>query len=140
MTVCRYLDSSAIVKLVVAETHSTALRQFLTDDITLVTSELAITEVLRAVAHLEPLASARAAAVVGYVEQLAVTRNVLDTAGRLELPGLRSLDAIHIASALLLAHQLEAFVTYDVRQADAARALGLQVHSPGTDLTTELED
>jgi predicted nucleic acid-binding protein len=85
-------------------------------------------------------ASARAAAVVGYVEQLAVTRNLLDTAGRLELPGLRSLDAIHIASALLLTHQLEAFVTYDVRQADAARALGLQVRSPGTDLTAELED
>jgi len=44
--------------------------------------------------------------------------------------GLRSLDAIHLASALTLGDELDAFVTYDARQADAARAAGLTVESP----------
>lgn len=137
---CWYLDSSAVVKLVVAEAESTALRGAIANDRVLVTSELAITEVLRAVMHLGSLATARAATVVGYLDQLGMSRALLDDAGRLDVPGLRSLDAIHLASARLLEHQLEAFVTYDLRQAGAAHALGLPVFSPGARLLPELED
>lgn len=140
MTPCWYLDSSAVVKLVIAEAESSALRRSISNDTVLATSELALTEVLRAVAHLGPLAMARAVAVVGYLDQLGVTRSVLDAAGRIDLPGLRSLDAVHLASARLLDHQLAAFVTYDLRQAQAALALGLPVLSPGTPEPPELED
>lgn len=140
MNPCWYLDSSAIVKLVVHEPESPALRQAIQGDMALVTSELAHTEVRRAVGHLDALTWARASALVGYLDQLAVTMEVLDAAGRIRLPALRCLDAIHLASAQLLEHQLEAFVTYDTRQAEAARRLGLAVLTPGTAPGVELED
>lgn len=140
MTPCWYLDSSAIVKLVVREPESAALRQVIRGDWPLVTSELAHTEVRRAVAHLDALTTARAGAVVGAFDQLAVTTAILEAAGRVKLPRLRSLDAIHLASAQCLHHQLEAFITYDARQASAARQLGLTVLSPGATPGDELED
>ncbi len=62
---------------------------------------------------------------------LELTADIIAGAARLGLPPLRSLDAIHIASALELGSDLAAFVTYDARQADAARGLGLAVESPG---------
>ena len=56
--------------------------------------------------------------------------DVLDAAGRLHPPGLRTLDAIHIQCALLLGDDLDAFITYDARQAQAARLAGLRVEQP----------
>lgn len=96
MRPCWYLDSSAVVKLVVDEPESSALHQAIQGDKVLATSELAHTEVRRAIGHLDALTSARARAVVGYVDQLAVTAEVLDAAGRIRLPTLRSLDAGHL--------------------------------------------
>ena len=60
-----------------------------------------------------------------------LTQPVLDLAGVLPHPHLGTLDAIHVASALLA--EVPEFVTYDHRQAHAARAEGLLVHSPGQD-------
>jgi predicted nucleic acid-binding protein len=57
--------------------------------------------------------------------------SIASRAGVIEPVALRSLDAIHLASALELGDELDAFVTYDARQADAARELGLSVVSPG---------
>lgn len=55
---------------------------------------------------------------------------LLDAAGRLGPPALRTLEAIHLQSALLLGDELDALITYDVRQAEAARDTGLSVRSP----------
>jgi predicted nucleic acid-binding protein len=59
-----------------------------------------------------------------------LTRRVLLAAGSLEAPGLRTLDAIHVAAAARLGSGIDAFVSYDRRQADAARGAGLRVASP----------
>lgn len=58
------------------------------------------------------------------------TATVADRAGALQPAQIRTLDAIHLASAELVADEIGAFVTYDFRVADAARALGLRVAAP----------
>ena len=69
-------------------------------------------------------------ALLGAIALLTIGDRVLKTAARLDPPGLRSLDAIHLATALRLASDLTAFVSYDVRQLEAAATLGLPVTSP----------
>jgi predicted nucleic acid-binding protein len=128
---CWYLDSSALVKLVVEEHETQTLRESLVAPAHLVTSDLATTEVLRAVQDQGPLAMARAIAVLGCCERILVDGEVLETAGRLAAHDLRSLDAIHLASAALLEDHLDAFVTYDRRQALAAQAQGFRLLAPG---------
>ena len=128
-----YLDSSAIVKLVQAEAESSALRRFLrihqADG--RVTSALARVEVVRAVARGGPAAVSQARRQLARVDQVNLDRRLLDDAATLS-PGavLRSLDAVHLASARLLGSELRAVVTYDRRMADAALALGLPVEAP----------
>ena len=68
--------------------------------------------------------------VIGQLQLVRLTAEILDAAGRMDPPGLRALDAIHLQCALLLGGELDAFVTYDERQADAARAAGLPVVAP----------
>ena len=136
---CWYLDSSALVKLVVEEPETRALRESLTTPAHLVTSDLATTEVLRAVHVQGPLAMTRAMAVLGCCERILVDTEVLETAGRLATDDLRSLDAIHLASAALLGDHLDAFVTYDRRQALAAQAEGFGLLTPGIDGIDHIE-
>jgi predicted nucleic acid-binding protein len=132
-----YADSSALVKLVIRESESGPLRTYLADA-ELVTSELALTEIpraiRRAVAH-DPSMPAEslldcAAAVLDSVALRPLSRDLLAGAGALAEPSLRALDAIHVASAAGLS-PVEAFVTYDERQAAAARLAGLRTMSPG---------
>jgi predicted nucleic acid-binding protein len=125
-----YIDSSAIVKLAVAEPESRALRRALSRRTTLVTSALARTEVARALLPLGPEAVQRGDEVLRRVQLLRVNDRVLIEAGRLEPPELRSLDAIHLASARQLGASLTRIVTYDARMADAARACGWSVLAP----------
>lgn len=127
-----YLDSSAIVKLVAAEPESAALRRFLRrSDEPRATSALARTEVVRAVASGGPVAVERARTVLAGVAEIVVTRTVLDRAALLDGGArLRSLDAIHLASALRLARDLSSVVTYDRRMAAAAESLGVPVDAP----------
>lgn len=132
-----YLDSSALVKLVRDEPESADLRTFLAVD-DLVSSELALTEVPRAIrraAAVEPtLPSAqlieRAEELLDTVALLPLDRALLTTAGALVEPVLRALDAIHLATALDLG-SIDAFVSYDERQAAAARLGGLRTAAPG---------
>lgn len=124
-----YLDSSAIVKLAVAEPQSRALRRYLARK-PLVTSALARTEVARALLPLGADALERGEDTLRRVQLLRVNDRVLAAAGRLAPPELRSLDAIHLAAAQLLAASLRCVVTYDVRMADAARVLDFSVASP----------
>lgn len=126
-----YLDSSAIVKTIVEEPESRALRRFLRRRATHVASALARVEVARAIGRVESSALPRARDALEKLVIVELATPLLETAGRLAPLSLRSLDAIHVASALTIASQLEAFVTYDMRLADAAAAAGLRVVSPG---------
>lgn len=131
-----YLDASALVKLVAREPETAALRRYLRRHRTehRVTSALARTEVVRAVFDGRVDTVTRARDVIRGTGLIAVDARVLDDAATLA-PGtpLRSLDAIHLASARMLGVDLRAVVTYDGRMADAAAALGLPVAAPGSD-------
>jgi predicted nucleic acid-binding protein len=132
-----YLDASALVKLVRTEPETDTLRAFLADA-DLVSSELALTEVPRAIrraaADDPALASdsliIRAGELLDAVALLPVDRAILAAAGALEEPVLRALDAIHLAAAIDLS-PIDAFVSYDERQSAAARLAGLRTVSPG---------
>ena len=126
-----YLDTSALVKLVVREDETAALLAALAGA-ELVTSALARTELARAVTRAGVGSrQARADQVLARTAQLVIDDGTLDRAGTLLPPALRSLDAVHVAAALGLADRLDGLITYDVRMAAAARAHGLTVRSPG---------
>ena len=76
---------------------------------------------------------ARLSVALDRLEQMPIDEPVVQRAGRLGPPALRSLDAIHLASALMLADELEGIVTYDARLAQAAELLGIPVFSPAGD-------
>jgi len=132
-----YADASALVKLVRDEPESDALRTLLAGA-DLVSSELVLTEVPRAIrraaAHDPRLAldllMARDAEIVDAVALLPLDRPLLLAAGAFAEPALRASDAIHIAAAVDLS-PLDGFVSYDERQAAAARLAGLRTLSPG---------
>lgn len=128
-----YLDTSALVKLVTPERESVHLLRWLDKrtDRSWVASALVRTELIRAVSLSGPGAFGQAEAVLARMDLVSVTAAVLDAAGRLGPDGLRSLDAIHVASALRCQPDLEAVVTYDLRMIDAVRLLGLPVAHPG---------
>lgn len=131
-----YADASALVKLVRDEVESTALRTYL-QGADLVTSELVLTEIPRAVrraAALEPdlpldLLLERSAALIDALALRPLNRALLTGAGALAEPALRALDAIHVAAAVGL-DPIDCFVTYDERQAAAARLAGLRTMAP----------
>ena len=126
-----YVDTSALVKLVVAETETVALRSWLQEtDRELVASDLARTELMRAVRRSVPDRLLQARAVLDSVILVEVRTSMFEGAGRLDPVGLRSLDAIHLAVALDLGDDLEGLVTYDDRLAEAAIANGVPVVAP----------
>jgi predicted nucleic acid-binding protein len=128
-----YLESSALVKLVQREVESPALRRYLQKhrDDGRATSTLACVEVVRAVAGGGPAATAHARRQLARIDQITLDRVLLDEAAMIA-PGalLRSLDAIHLASARAIGADLRALVTYDQRLAGAADAIGLFVEAP----------
>ena len=125
-----YLDASAAAKLTIREAESGAVRSWLRDHPDRVSSSLLRTELIRAVRRAEPAHVEQARRVVGRITLLAVDTDILDNAAMLDPLGLRSLDAIHLATALRLAEELDALVTYDRRMIEAATLLGLPVASP----------
>lgn len=132
-----YLDASALVKLVVREDESEALDEFLAADARLVASELVLAETPRATARASARRSpARRAAVRARTEALLaglvlveIDRRLLSSSADIDPPPLRTLDAIHVATALSIP-ELGVFVTYDRRQAEAAQRAGLPVVAP----------
>jgi predicted nucleic acid-binding protein len=129
-----YLDSSALVKLVEQEAQSAALRQYLrrhrSDD--RVTSALACVEVVRAVSGGGARAIGHARRTLARVDQINLDRSLLDEAATLAPSALlRSIDAVHLASARLLGSDLRAVVTYDERMVAAASGLRMPVERPG---------
>ncbi len=127
-----YLDSSALVKLVIEEAESAALLTALAAWPERCSSELAVVEVERAArrASLDPADLERARTVLAGLHLLRLDREVLTLAARLEPTTLRSLDALHLATALQLGEDLGAFAAYDGGLAEAARERGLVVLAP----------
>lgn len=136
MTIVRsevfYLDASALMKLVREESQSAALENFLSDA-AVVSSEIALVELSRSARRISPDPSGMLQIVSRLIDSIALlelNRVILETASEIDVAGLRSLDAIHIASALTLPDG-DGFVTYDERQAAAARLSGIDVFAPG---------
>jgi hypothetical protein len=125
-----YLDSSAIVKLVVREPETGDLVEAVRADHTVVTSALAVTEVIRAVAR-SGTRAVRAEAVLDGIALIPIDEGILRAAASLAPRDLRTLDAIHLASALSFGRDLASLVTYDQRLAEAATGAGIDVRSPG---------
>jgi predicted nucleic acid-binding protein len=128
--VATYLDSSAIVKLAVREPESLALRRYLRRRQPLVSSALARTEVMRALLPAGDEALARGRSVLQRLDLVRVNDRILQAAGVLLPRELRSLDAIHLATAAELGAELDALVTYDDRMAAAAKRLGHRLAHP----------
>lgn len=125
-----YLDSSAIVKLAVRETESAALRRYLRRRSPLVSSSLARTEVLRALLPAGGDAVVAGRKVLTRLDLVRISNTVLNEAATLLPADIRSLDAIHLATASRLGRDLGPIVTYDDRMAEAARQLGHRVVAP----------
>ena len=136
-----YLDSSALVKLVSPEAESAALLKSLESWPARVTSELARVEVVRAArrAAADPAVERRAEEVMAGLHLLRIDDEILDLAARLEPRTLRSLDAVHLASALSLGGDLDAMAIYDAGLAAAAAACGLKVVAPDSEVALQPE-
>ena len=125
-----YLDASAIVKLVRNEPESVALVHEVRSDPERVSSALAWTEVVRAARRSRTRVD-RATVVLEGIGLVPVDDGILRAAGGLAPTTLRTLDAIHLATALSIGEDLTALVAYDDRLISAARRHGLTVRSPG---------
>jgi predicted nucleic acid-binding protein len=132
-----YLDSAAVVKLVRQESHTAELVAWLDGhhDVPLVSSALVEVEVPRALRRSAPQALVGVPAAIGRLFRLEIDATIRATAAAFAEPTLRSLDAIHLATAQVLANEsgtdLTAFVTYDQRLLASVRAAGLPTASPG---------
>jgi predicted nucleic acid-binding protein len=119
------------VKLIVDEDESDALRAFLADYPRRFASRIASIEVGRAVRRVDEAVGAQTSEAFTRLELIELTAAIAERATGLKPARLRTLDAIHLASAAAVSDEIEAFVTYDARLGDAAWALGLIVAAPG---------
>ncbi|WP_020391632.1 type II toxin-antitoxin system VapC family toxin [Kribbella catacumbae] len=130
-----YLDTAALVKFFRREVESYALVDWIADqrDQLLVSSALAEVELPRALRRTEPDLLSAVPGVLGRIAIYEIDELVRTTAAAYDDPAIRSLDAIHLATAdAVLGDDLTAFVTYDRRLLAAAEELGLTVTAPGT--------
>ena len=132
-----YMDTSALVKLIVQEAESADLRQWLADaeDRDHLTSALGRVELMRTALRsgdAEIVANAQRI-LSQHLDILAVTDEVIEMAETIGPDSLRSLDAIHLASAAQLGDALTAVVAYDNRLIEGCRNLDYPVQSPGAD-------
>jgi uncharacterized protein len=127
-----YLDSAAIVKLAHAEAESPALRDWLDkrSDLGWASSVLAEVECFRALARHSPAAVARLHPVLDLIDLVDLDAGIRTLAQTIAPATVRSLDAIHVATALRIGRQLTSFVTDDKRLADTTRTAGLAVDMP----------
>ncbi len=125
-----YLDASAAAKLLLNEFESSALRAYLGKGFLQASSALLRTELMRAARRRDVERVGDARAILARINLRELDDEVLVRAGEIAPHSLRTLDAIHIATATLLGPDLEALVTYDRRMIEAARLYGLPVASP----------
>lgn len=134
-----YLDTAAIVKLVHAETESAALRAWLDEraETGWISSVLTEVESFRALARYAPQAATRLPAVLDQVDLIDLGSPVRILAQVVRPVTVRSLDAIHLGTALHVRQALTSFVTYDKRLLEAALAAGLPADAPAYPNRTE---
>lgn len=127
-----YLDSAAVVKLAHAEAESPALRAWLNDraETGWVSSVLMEIEAFRVLARYAPEAVTRLHPVLDQIDLMDLSPRVRILAQTVRPVAVRSLDAIHVATALTIRSSLHSFVTYDKRLLDAATTAGLPAESP----------
>ncbi len=127
-----YLDTSALAKLVVSEPESAHLRQWLRErgSVPMVTNSIGVVELRRLAARVNQQVLSTAVRLLARIGVVGVTPDALALAAEIPPPEVRTLDALHIASAAMLS-DLESVVTYDERMATAAIAYGLPVAAPG---------
>ncbi|NUR61800.1 MAG: type II toxin-antitoxin system VapC family toxin [Catenulispora sp.] len=127
-----YLDSAAVVKLVHAENETRELREWLDEriDSPWTSSTLLEIEAFRALARYAPHAASRLHPVLDLMSLVDIDAGIRILAQTVRPATVRSLDAIHLATALRV--RPASFITYDKRLADAARQAGLAVEMPGT--------
>ncbi|MBX3072254.1 MAG: type II toxin-antitoxin system VapC family toxin [Thermomicrobiales bacterium] len=126
-----YFDTSALVKLVVDEPKSLGLITWLDEnDCDQISSQVATIELFRSVRRVLPSRVDHAQRVIAGIEIIKLDDAVVDLARSVAPDLLRTLDAIHLSTALAVANEIEGFVTYDSRLADAARQHGFRVVAP----------
>ena len=125
-----YIDSSAFVKLIAEESETAALRLELDRWARLASCSLLVAEVTRTVLRAAPALLPVASRLLAAVDLIAVTRPRLQQAGQLQPPQLRTLDALHLVSAMAVGARLGVLVTYDRRIASAAQWHGVSVVAP----------
>lgn len=126
-----YLDTSAFLKLVWRETERSALESFLAShEEPRVSSTLLVVEARRAALRLDPTALPSVDLMLTRIGQITIGPAIVEAASRLPQSHLRSLDAIHLATALHLGPDLTAFVSYDKRLVSAAQAERLPILAP----------
>lgn len=126
-----YADTSALAKLFLLEREGPALNGFLrSNEFTLVSSELIEVELIRTISKVDSSSIPRAWELLGSMVLLPISGSVRKIAGEL-LPGkLRSLDAIHLSTALEIKADLTGLLTYDNRMVEMATESGIEVLSP----------
>jgi len=124
-----YLDTSAFLKLITVEEETTAMRAWFTSHEAIWSSQLLYTEALRAGSRLG-IGTDLVEDALDTMSLVLPSVTTFSTAGRLQPSALRSLDALHLATALEIGDDLEGFVAYDARLVDAARAASIEVVSP----------
>ncbi len=128
-----YLDTSALVKLVIEEVESEALEHWLLlQDEPIVTSVIGKIELIRACRRIDPASVATANMLLADMALVPMASWVMVTAEKIGPPTLRSLDALHLAAAFELGPGVSGFIAYDKRLRDAAALAGLRVMTPGT--------
>ena len=126
-----YLDSSALIKLIFEERETQALIQFLSAWPNRMSSVLARVEVMVSVRRVHDEDVRREALnVLSGINLVHPDHGLLAAAATTDPPVVRTLDAIHLATAISLGHELAGIVVYDHRLADAARHAGLTVWAP----------
>lgn len=127
-----YVDTSALVKLVVPEAETASLQAWMRSQRgeAFFSSQLARVELIRVVLRVAPDRLERARDVLRGLALLRIDDEIFEAAESLPPAALRSLDAVHLATAYALRSHVNAFVTYDTRLADAATILRMNVASP----------
>ena len=124
-----YVDTSALTKLLVAEAESVAMRELAGTP--MITSALTAAELRRAVRRRAPSLAVDVEHVLERLTTVAIDAQLLRAAGAVGPVELKTLDAIHLATAMAVRDDITAFVAYDERLLDAARLAGIPTLSPG---------
>jgi predicted nucleic acid-binding protein len=129
-----YVDSCTVIKLIIEEEHSAALVTYLSSaTLEMISSELTRVEVCRTLIRIGQRERTRAEtdALLSQIAKLPVVAGIIDKAGDAPGPTLRTLDALHLATATRLGPAVTEFITYDKRLAKAATEAGLPLTMPG---------